>query len=91
MHLLSHTRQQTASYILITGADGHTLEEYDLAQCCHCALHFRIQPGSGTLRGWCCNCGQITCGRQTCQSCVPFEKQMARALLRQQLFKALGL
>ena len=91
MHLLQRTRQQTAGYILVTGPDGKTQEEYDLVRCCHCQAQFRILPGSGMVRGWCTMCGQTTCGRQPCQPCRPFERTIAAQEQRQRLFQALGL
>ncbi len=91
MHLLHRTRRQTASYSILTGPDDAVLEEFDLAQCCHCGLHFRIRPGSGMTRGWCTMCGQITCGSIRCQSCEPFEKKLQREWARARLLQALGL
>lgn len=91
MHLLHHTRRKEAGYILVTDTvTGAVREEHSTAQCCHCGLHFRVRPGSGTVRGWCSLCSQITCGKRTCQSCVPFEKRLALEHARAQLLRALG-
>ena len=76
MHLLSSTRHRTASYALLLDAEGKTITEHDLTQCCHCGLHFRIRPGSGIMRGWCCKCAQPTCGKLACQGCLPWEKRL---------------
>jgi hypothetical protein len=49
---------------------GHTL------QCCHCGGHFLSVRGSGTKRGFCLRCGQVTCGSKKCDACVPFEARL---------------
>lgn len=91
MHLLQRTRRKEASYAITTDIWSGQTEEYSLAACCHCGLHFRIRPGSGVLRGWCSLCSQITCGKKACQPCVPFEKRLALEHARVQLLKSLGL
>ena len=91
MHLLERTRHQTAGYILVTDTvSGKTLEEFDVARCCHCQLIWRIRPGSGVVRGWCTLCSEPTCGRMACQSCVPFERRLMLDHARTQLLQALG-
>ena len=47
----------------------------DTAQCVHCNAHFVMRKGSGTIRGWCRNCGGVVCGKK-CAKCVPFEKKI---------------
>ena len=91
MHLLHRVRRKEASYSLVLDQGTGRKEEYSLSQCCHCALHFRIRPGSGVVRGWCSLCSQPTCGKRTCQSCVPFEQRLARDHARAQIMRALGL
>lgn len=49
-------------------------EVANTVQCCHCAGHFLYQRGSGTTRGFCTRCSQITCGKPECDPCRPFEK-----------------
>lgn len=51
-------------------------EVADTAQCVHCNAHFVMERGSGKKRGWCMNCGGITCGGVECSRCVPFEKKL---------------
>lgn len=50
--------------------------ETDVGTCCHCNGPFLIRRGSGTRRGFCRNCMDITCGSEVCMPCVPFEKKM---------------
>lgn len=45
-------------------------------QCVHCGGHFVSIKGSGVTRGYCMRCGGITCGKEMCDSCIPFEKQL---------------
>lgn len=44
--------------------------------CCHCGAHFVSQRGSGIKRGYCLNCSAITCGKEPCMTCIPFEAQL---------------
>jgi len=50
--------------------DGETL------QCCHCGGHFTVNPGSKKRRGFCMNCGAVTCGKEKCAQCTPLEKKL---------------
>lgn len=63
-----------AGYIIISdpGADK-PLQEASTVQCVHCGGHFIPKPGSGIVRGFCCNCGGPICG-PGCQACVPTEQ-----------------
>ena len=45
-------------------------------QCCHCGAHFIYRKGSGTVRGFCRRCMDITCGAPACNPCRPFEEQL---------------
>ena len=45
-------------------------------QCPHCQEHFISQKGSGKLRGFCMRCMAVTCGKQACHVCIPFEKKI---------------
>lgn len=54
--------------------DGHEVAE--TMQCCHCGGHFVYRKGSGTDRGFCTLCNQMTCGKKACDPHVPFEKKL---------------
>ncbi len=45
-------------------------------QCPHCQAHFVSRKGSGKLRGFCTKCMAVTCGKPSCHTCIPFEKQI---------------
>ena len=45
-------------------------------QCCHCQKHWVVRPNSGTIRGFCRMCMQVTCGKVECDPCIPFEKKL---------------
>jgi hypothetical protein len=55
-------------YEIVT-SDGGIEDEGETLCCCHCRIHWRIKPGSGIQRGYCLRCGQVTCGRQGCDTC----------------------
>lgn len=67
------TAARPKGHITISGPDG--VIEADTLQCVHCGGHWRVEPGSGKLRGFCANCNGPVCG-PSCADCVPFEKQM---------------
>lgn len=48
----------------------------DTLQCCHCNMHWEVVKGSGRRRGYCMSCGRPTCGKPSCDPCVPFEKKL---------------
>jgi hypothetical protein len=56
---------------------GALLEEgrqvADILQCCHCRYTWRVQPGSGRLRGFCYRHMRVTCGQPHCQACTDAE------------------
>ena len=62
------------------GAKGHIIIDSivvaDTLQCCHCNAHFVSVHGSGTVRGFCMACAQVTCGGPRCDVHVPFEKRL---------------
>lgn len=60
--------------IIIQGVDGSTFEG-ETRQCCHCGMHWVVQPGSGKVRGWCGKCSAWFCSPE-CMECVPVEKQL---------------
>ena len=70
------TLRRPGGYIRVSGPDG--TREYDTRRCCHCGGHFAVVPGSGTRRGWCMSCGDVTCGAQACDACEPFESKLRR-------------
>lgn len=41
-------------------------EEFDALQCAHCRYTWRYVAGSGRERGWCSQCGGVTCGSPRC-------------------------
>jgi hypothetical protein len=45
-------------------------------QCCHCMMHFVSRKGSGTRRGFCLRCMQVTCGAPKCVECRPFMAEL---------------
>ena len=68
--------------VLISQAyEGGPEVHVDLIQCCHCQQVFPFVKNSGTVRGWCMGCGQITCGRHECDPCVPW-RQMIESMER---------
>lgn len=48
----------------------------DTIQCCHCGYIFEYRAGSGKKRGWCFKCNAMTCGREKCDVCIPYEVQI---------------
>lgn len=65
-----HERKPNGTILM----DGQ--EVANTMQCCHCGKHFVSVKGSGTLRGFCRCCMQITCGDSKCDSCIPFEQKI---------------
>lgn len=65
-----YTRKPHGSILI----DGE--EVANTMQCCHCDAHYILRRGSGVKRGWCRNCGQVTCGRPQCDPCVPFMRRL---------------
>lgn len=60
-----------ASGILLEGR-----QVASLVQCCHCAAHFEIVRGSGRIRGFCLQCNKVTCGKESCNICLPIEVRL---------------
>jgi hypothetical protein len=73
--MFQFTARNAAGYVIKSGGDGRDIE-HDTQQCCHCGKHFILQPGSGTIRGFCRGCMGMTCGNPACIPCVNFEKKM---------------
>jgi hypothetical protein len=67
----ARAERRAHGHIIIDGSDVA-----DTLQCCHCGAHFVSIRGSGTRRGFCLNCMQVTCGSKRCDPCVPFEKRL---------------
>lgn len=42
--------------------------------CPHCGAHYVSRKGSRIKRTFCFHCGEATCGRAECETCVPLEK-----------------
>lgn len=59
-----HTIRRPAGALL---EDGRQVA--DLLQCCHCRYTWRLQPGSGRVRGFCYRCMRVTCGKPECAAC----------------------
>jgi hypothetical protein len=71
MKPISDWTDKASGYILIDGnVAGCTM------QCPHCNTHFLYRKGSGTLRGWCMRCNKISCGKEPCMTCIPFEAKL---------------
>ena len=57
--------------VIVEGREvAHTL------QCVHCGKHWVSIKGSGKIRGFCLNCKGVTCGAESCDPCIPFEKKL---------------
>lgn len=56
-----------------------SIEVATTRQCVHCGGHFVSVKGSGVDRGFCMRCQGITCGKEMCDPCMPFEKQLDMA------------
>lgn len=57
-------------------SDDRGIHEGETMMCCHCGKHWVRQVGSGTDRGFCMKCMQVTCGTKECDDCVPFEARI---------------
>jgi hypothetical protein len=71
--MFESTSRSPHGYSVTTSPDGPTVE-FDTLQCCHCGKHFNVVRGSGTKRGFCLKCMQVTCGSERCMACLPHEK-----------------
>jgi len=73
---------------MVRKPDGYTITvdpeaprpvESDTLQCRHCGYHWRVQPGSGTKRGFCRNCMGPLCGKPQCLSqCEHWQAKLDR-------------
>lgn len=64
--------ERNAGGVIIIGGR----EVADTLQCPHCQMHFVSIKGSGRLRGFCTKCMAVTCGKISCNACMPFEKKL---------------
>lgn len=74
--ILKHSVSRPHGTLIVTNRDSGRDYQRDYLQCCHCQFVWLVQPGSGIQRGYCTLCGQVTCGRDCCQRCTPFERRL---------------
>lgn len=65
--------------------------ERDTLMCCHCGIHWFVQPDNNNLGGWCRMCAKPICGAPKCDSCIPFEKKLETMERNARFTKAAGL
>lgn len=65
------SERKAKGYIFVDGR-----QVADTLQCAHCGGHFVSVRGSGTRRGFCLACNQVTCGAPKCDEHIPFEKKL---------------
>lgn len=70
-----HTVTRPAGLIIIDDPELGRAIEHDTKQCVHCGMHWRHQPGSGRIRGFCMKCSGPICG-PNCLECIPIERQI---------------
>lgn len=76
--MYQHSARNPHGTVIITHESG-AVEERDSLQCCHCGLHWVVQPGSGRVRGWCMNCVGPHCGSEHCtKNCQTVEQFLER-------------
>ena len=77
MVMLRHSDRRHKSEFIITYPD-QPAEGGEMLMCAHCAMHFRVEPGSGRKRGYCFRCAGVTCGvKRSCETrCRPWEAQI---------------
>lgn len=74
-YILQRVVRKPSGAMLYTHLDGVGDSNEDTVQCVHCDAHWVIQPGSGKQRGFCMNCGGVTCGKELCETqCRPREQ-----------------
>lgn len=73
--MFGHKRKGAAGHVQIFKPGEATLERETL-QCVHCGMHWVRQPGSGIKRGFCLKCMGVTCGKEACDECVPYEARI---------------
>ena len=65
---------QRVGVIVSQAYEGGPAIFMDLVACAHCGRLWPYCRGSGVERGWCMNCGKLTCGSDECDVCVPSEQ-----------------
>ena len=70
-----YTTSRPTGFAEWTGGDAPAVAR-DCLCCCHCSKHFFVTPGSGKKRGYCMNCGQVTCGQKKCDTCIHWKKKL---------------
>ncbi len=73
--MLTHSVRKPGGYIIITDPINGITEK-ETVMCCHCGKHWTVNPGSGTIRGFCRGCNARTCGHVECSPCYNFEKRL---------------
>ena len=68
-------RRQAGEITISDPGSDKPLSTEATLQCVHCGRHFRLQPGSGRVRGFCSRCNGPVCGPD-CAECVPAEQQL---------------
>jgi len=66
---------RAAGYVAIS-VPGERTVEGETRQCAHCGMHWLYVPGSGARRGFCMKCRGLTCGKTSCDPCVPHEARV---------------
>lgn len=69
-----HTHSKQSGEWTWEGWHGE-LERGATVQCAHCQFSWRLEKGSGRLRGWCFNCNGFVCG-PACAECVPLGRRL---------------
>ena len=77
MTLLHLNSRASGEFRVVSQETGRATDEGQTLSCVHCQRTWVVKPGSGRARGWCMKCNGPTCGGQACQTCVPFERQLA--------------
>ena len=62
---------QRVGVLISQDVEGGPEQHVELIQCCHCQRIWPFVRGSGNVRGWCGQCGKLTCGSNECDVCVP--------------------
>lgn len=85
MALTFNTKLRPAGTIIIGSLDGDRKVEVDTWMCCHCGQHCARTKGIWTApsqtrkpirRGFCMRCNGPTCGKYSCDACVPTERKL---------------
>ena len=70
-----HSILHPAGVGILNDPDLSHERQIDFKQCVHCQTVWKVQPGSGRLRGFCMRCNGPICG-PSCMECRgPWEQQ----------------